>query len=514
MKIRSQKLISKAGADLLSRRDVLLRGAGALGVLALPEFLIRNAWGQTATFDFYISPTGSDADPGTLSAPWALTSCEAANANNTKMAGKRTGFLPGTYNLNTLTSVGSQYQNNLMVIRHGSSTAQTYWGTSNSSGAYQQGTAILYANNVNLFPAGSGGGIIGENTNGANNGQGHWTVDGFIIDGTGITSGGHFVQNYGTGGTGATAIGQQGATPGIIIQNCEMRTLLNGVSGNNDAFVFLEGVSGAIVQNCYFHNMKKPNQASVPHMHAIEEYASYGNMYQYNTFANISNGATAIESKTGGIGTTVAYNYFYNIAPGSYGVIMGFDGSEGSPNSQTVPYVIHHNIFDSCPDQIKSVDVGNADTQPINWYNNTIYNAPSSQFATGGSTAQIQHYNNIWATSTGSTSLSFTSSSLSVCDYNCYATASRAGTAGFDTHSMTSNPNFSATITPGNGSNQFQLAGGSACLGAGRVRGVSSGAAINMGAWDGTVTQIGCNFLSGSVGTAPAVPRAPTLTIS
>jgi hypothetical protein len=502
----------KTGVSSWSRRLVLARGAQVLSVLALPAFVVRNAWGQTAAFDFYISPTGSDSNPGTLASPWALTSCAPSNANNSKMGGKRTGFLPGTYVVNTNTLPGpvsggvGDYANNLMAIPGGTSGAQTYWGTSDASGNYSAQTATFTTSGVNLSPV---CGLIGENSQGG--GKGYWTVDGFIIDGGGMTGGGHFVQGYYSGGiyNGSTP----GAGPGIIIQNCEMRNMLNGQGGNNDGFVFFEGASGVIVQNNYFHTLQKPAQAE-PHMHCIEEYGCYGNQYLYNTFMNISNGATAVESKTGGAATTVAYNYFYNIEPGSYGVIMGFDGAEGSPNSPSTPYSIHHNIFDSSA-QTKSVDVNNSDAQGINWYNNTIYNSPSAQFAATGASAPVQHYNNIWATSTGSTSLNFTAGSLTVCDYNCYATASAAGASGFDTHSIKSNPTFSATIIPGNGPNQFQLASGSPCAGAGRAGGVSTGAAVNMGAWDGKVTQIGCSFLSGtSAPPVPVVPNAPTLSVS
>jgi hypothetical protein len=38
---------------------------------------------------------------------------------------------------------------------------------------------------------------------------------------------------------------------------------------------------------------------------------------------------------------------------------------------------------------------------------------------------------------------------------------------------------------------------------------------VNMGAWDGKVTQIGCSFLSGtSAPPVPVVPNAPTLSVS
>src|ERR1700721_4657316 len=89
---------SKTGANSWSRRDVLSRGAGALCALALPEFVIQKAFGQsTTTFDYYISPTGSDSNPGTQASPWAITSLQDTNSNNARMAGKKVGMIAGTY---------------------------------------------------------------------------------------------------------------------------------------------------------------------------------------------------------------------------------------------------------------------------------------------------------------------------------------------------------------------------------------------------------------------------------
>lgn len=507
MKNSCVKSMRKIETSAWSRRRVLSTGAKALSLLALPEFVVRKAWAQTATFDFYISTTGSDSNPGTLASPWAITSATRGSPNNSKMAGKRTGFMPGTYSVNALPAPSS-YEDNILAIPPGSSSARTYWGTCDAGGNYSARTATLATNGSLSFAA---GGIVGENTGGGTSAAGYWTVDGFIIDGGGMTSGGHFVQAYGSGGIYSSS--NPSACPGIIVQNCEMRNFLNGQSGNNDGFVFFEGTSGSIVRNCYFHNLQKPNQAE-PHMHCIEEYGCNGNQYLYNTFANISNGATAVESKTGCAGTVVAYSYFYNVVPGSYGVIMGFDGSEGNPNSPSTAYSVHHNVFDSCTGQIKSVDVGTTMTQGFKWYNNTVYNAANSVFACSGASAPLDHYNNIWATNGGSTSLTFTTAGIVICDFNCYATASPSGTSGFDAHSITSNPSFAGPISPGSGPNQFKLAGGSPCLSAGRVGGAASGAVCNMGAWDGTVTQIGWNQAGSSSTTTPGVPNAPVLTVS
>jgi len=43
---------------------------------------------------------------------------------------------------------------------------------------------------------------------------------------------------------------------------------------------------------------------------------------------------------------------------------------------------------------------------------------------------------------------------------------------------------------------QYQVQSGSTAYQTGRVGGVSTGAACNVGAWDGTVTEIGCSFVT------------------
>jgi len=68
-----------------------------------------------------------------------------------------------------------------------------------------------------------------------------------------------------------------------------------------------------------------------------------------------------------------------------------------------------------------------------------------------------------------------------------------------DARSIAANPVFTSAITPGAGSAQFKLGAGSPCLGAGT-------GGVNIGAWDGTVTQIGSNFAASQIQT-PASPR-------
>ena len=74
---------------------------------------------------------------------------------------------------------------------------------------------------------------------------------------------------------------------------------------------------------------------------------------------------------------------------------------------------------------------------------------------------------------------------------------------GGDTHSST----ISAKPFTNNGAYalQYQVQAGSPAYQAGRVRGVASGAICHIGAWDGTVTQIG--YSSGGI----VQPNPPVL---
>jgi hypothetical protein len=83
----------------LSRRDVLRAGGLIIpAALVVPAWLSRTAYAAT-TFDYYISPSGSDSNPGTSSQPWAIT---ALNTKQSLYSGKRVGLLDGTYNVYSL----------------------------------------------------------------------------------------------------------------------------------------------------------------------------------------------------------------------------------------------------------------------------------------------------------------------------------------------------------------------------------------------------------------------------
>ena len=105
-----------------------------------------------ATFDYYISPTGSDSNAGTLASPWAITSLALVYGNGgtttpytaqgkinaALTAGRRVGFLPGVYDVSALMATAEVKSGPpvgaLQLIGGTSSSASTYWGSANAGG--------------------------------------------------------------------------------------------------------------------------------------------------------------------------------------------------------------------------------------------------------------------------------------------------------------------------------------------------------------------------------------------
>src|SRR6516162_10176536 len=98
MRTRMPSIGELYGAGV-SRRS-FLRGAVGLGVAGMAIPIIGRTQTTTASFDFYISPTGNNANAGTQASPWAITALSSKAA----IAGKRVGLLDGTY---VLTGTGT-----------------------------------------------------------------------------------------------------------------------------------------------------------------------------------------------------------------------------------------------------------------------------------------------------------------------------------------------------------------------------------------------------------------------
>jgi hypothetical protein len=539
------RTIRKSEARSWSRREVISTAARVASALAVPQLWLPKAWGATTTFDYYISTSGNDANPGTLASPWALTSFQDTNPNNRLMAGKRVGLIAGNYStagITTTHTADADYTYSLLNIPAGTSGSSTYIASSDTSGNYSARAAIITVGGTpTLGIMGSGGGQMGGGT------SSHITVDGIVINGnnldwnlSALQMTGHLLQFWGT--YNGTNTSNPASETGIVVTNCEIYGIkTTSHPGNNGALVWFEGCYNCIVQNNYLHDATSTFAADQDHVHAIEEYGCHGNQYIYNTITNSSSG---IEAKLACTGTICAYNYFYNVGVGMAGassVFEGFDGASGNSNSGPSPinYYLHHNVIDGCA-ALHMADLNTTFlAQPINVYNNTVYD--TSAGATVGwqlfadAANLVSFYNNIYFTTQGTGGggghngkLNVAANGNATLDYNCWYQAAgnyaamwgintttynsfaawqAAIGSSYETHSRTANPAFSGSITSGKGAAQFQLGSGSPCLGTG-----SGG--VNIGAWDGTVTQIGCSFALGSTTSgSPPVPVAPVLSV-
>lgn len=250
----------------------LTRKAGA--VLGLLRGASSPATGQT--FDYYISPSGSDANTGSLASPWAITSlCRSAQnsynvGNRTALAGNRVGFLPGTYAIyslwNSSTANGGQpynYEQPPLAIPAGSAGSRTFIGASDSSGHQTIGSgnpllSIAPTHQLTASPSGTPNGglpgttsssipIIGYDNRDYSAG-GHVQIDGLAIsDSTNL-----IVSFYGD----ASNTSQTGAIADCWCTNCHLYNCGGNGGNNTGALWFGGGASNSGAQNNIIHNVQ------------------------------------------------------------------------------------------------------------------------------------------------------------------------------------------------------------------------------------------------------------------
>jgi hypothetical protein len=540
---------SKPISNAMSRRDVLRAGGLLLpATLLAPALFTRvSQAASSGAFDYYISTNGNDSNPGTLALPWAIT---AINTQRSAYAGKRLGILPGTYNVSSL--MGPFHSPALQINGGPNSSTPTFIGSSNATGQYQAGTATLDAKGSSGFYGGGNSNlstVIGaaNGTSGGSGGPGtppnwgNWILDGIQI--TGFSLWAIQVGSYDSTG---------GQVPNVTIQNCiihDGNSANAPYSGVHVGPVQLYQYNNCLVSNCWFYNYSNVN-ANSTHCQCITVWGgvssgssqSVGLTIQLCTFVN-SGGIYGIYD-TGIIsGTTIQQCYFDMTTAGSgtgvpNGVaIMGFGntGAGGLAGS-----TFRNNIIRGGG----PID-GYVATAQDQWaakgacYNNTWDLAGGAGFAAAGVgfrfveasgySGMFSCYNNLCYDNGASGAMGYGYNSgnvdgFAVCDYNIYGTRNTFSTYGTnggvsvtsqtfsswksaigrDAHSSTN----SANPFTNNGplSLLYQVQTGSPAYQTGRVGGVVSGAVCNVGAWDGTVTQIG--YSSGGI----SLPGPPVLT--
>lgn len=508
----------------------------------------RGAAGASGmTFDYYIGPSGSDSNAGTLAEPWTIASLSPystgdALTNYGKIAGKSVGLLPGTYGVSALmiAAYDSDEGDNAIAldIPGGTSGSPTYIASSNSSGYYSARTATIEANDNGSY---GGGNAIRCSMIGQSDNVGYLTIDGLVLTGASIWC---FTLGQ-TAGTNSNP-------PNVTLQNCEItgNSAQNSTvaSGENCALVQVMSAVDFLLQNNYIHDNEGWTDNS--HFTAIIHWGlsstgTHGTQILYNT---IVNSGCIYGKEATQWNATIAYNYIdmTDMTPGGSGgliaPITGFECDSGNGVGSTM--LIHHNILVSY--------AGNADTDPIflggTWinlytndgqeywdypvyiYNNTMVATSDLNGCgilwfeeTAGSKLLTYYNNGIYDAGFNAVNqygFWFTNpDAFALCDYNVYGTHFQSGVwacfssngtqggvdseaASFsawqtDIGSLDAHSSASSTNPFTNGGSlalQYLVESGSNWYNAGKTGGTSGGTTCNIGAWDGIATQIGCNF--------------------
>ncbi len=493
----------------------------ALGVPSAANFNLTVSSSTGGSFNYFISTTGNDSNNGlTPATAWAIT---ALNSKQATYGGQRLGLIAGTYDISGNMVVANE---TVFGIAGGpNSSTPTYIASCDASGNYSRGVATLDCkgasgiyggvSNSTCYPFGPGAGV-GPLPSSINN----WTMDGLQFTGFGYNC----ISVGSIGGNGGL-----GPTSNVIIQNCTFHDGVNSQTTTHSAVIIAYDYSNLLISNCWFNNCTSP-AADQNHFSTInlngQASRSINGTITLCTFSN-SPGIYGIVDQGLQSGTTVEYCYFdltqlgVNFNDGA--ALQGLSNNV-LPGSQA-PSSFHHNITKGGTAFFDAIFAGSPAVVNFSFYNNSWDLYGQSVYGIFGNTENpgqshlFTCYNNLmWdngATFQGALNAGYIVSNVdgfSVLDYNIYGTLNKfvsypanggSGTTtqtfaswktatGGDVHSSTNATN--PYTNNGTYALQYQVQSGSVAFQTGRIGGTSGGAVCNVGAWDGIVTQIGCNF--------------------
>ncbi len=516
MAIRKRDL--KSVAAPLSRRDILHAGSILVPVAFVPGLAFRSAVAATtAIFDYYISSTGSDSNPGTQASPWAIT---AINTKRSTYAGKKVGLLDGTYNIHSLCQAGNGDGYSCILSMNGaggSSSAQTVIQ------AVNRGAAVIDC----------GGTTVNNPALGTSDG----TTSYLTIDGLKIINGGSKLIHLGL------YTGTNLDIPGWVVQNCEFTkqncyNVGGGATANNYSCIELQGGLGSVIRNNYFHgNIGNAGPTNGNHYSATIQWYTRNALYEYNTCL----GPGLYGKEGGNSGTTIRFNYVDNTGWTGVGGIGDFVGA--SKTATGTATTIHHNVLIATGNDMRpTLGGGNYLPDPLFCYNNTfivLNSAQSSGFMIDIDSGKATFYNNItYSNATGDMDLMCVNvDGPGVWDYNLYYSSTGSYTYGTFSSKTSGVRNGSSTLAAwkslmsvpceahavdrsnplfvgtGTLADRYKLQSGSPAKSAGTTTGKSTGTACDIGAWgNGAPTLIGSSIAAG--GSTNPLPQAPTLSVS
>ena len=371
---------------MVTRRSLLKQGAYAALALRAAPSLVRVASAQTAPagFDYYISPTGSDANPGTQSQPWAIT---AINTHRAEYAGKRVGLLDGTYNVHALCQAeGVTWSKPALAVNGGpSADSPTVIAAVNPRKVILTGADPT----TGAYPT-NGCGLIGQGYMQTQN-RGNVTIDGLYI-----------TRSWMYGIMFYAPVGQQmeGGTSGFTVRNCEIYDI-GGIINANVGGVMLYFCTGALISNNKIYSVQPPNilNGNLGNAAGIFSFNCHSNIYEYNTIYDCN---VSIHDKNNYNGNHT-YRFNYMECAGLDPVMPLFDCSGGNAGDTVT---VHNNVMVGPGLWDGSNIVNNPSLQSLVFYNNTcVFGQADGKtdgglyYGAGGSTvspaATVMFYNNI-----------------------------------------------------------------------------------------------------------------------
>jgi hypothetical protein len=305
-------------------------------------------------------------------------------------------------------------------------------------------------------------------------------------------------------------IGQ--GTPGLVIKDNEITQGWGEIDDGNWSALFLQDLQGALIQNNYIHNLSVLSGGGQQSSGScVKMYENADTVVELNTCRTVN----IPESQAGGIDDKAQATR--NIH--RYNWIEGINTCVRINNQlQSTGVQIYGNVC---------LGIGGASSRPgiraiidvngLTIYNNTIIGfAQGLQIMSeGGSVSNVRFYNNIVQNVSAANIEAYQPGLTAPSNYNAWVSGRRFLYGGSDSSNLAGFR--SATGYDAQGAEvdcqlvapAYTLAAGSACRGAGRAGGVSSGAAVDRGAY-GVTSCVGQNCTPPTGGGGGSAPSAPT----
>lgn len=487
-------------------RRAFLRGAAGLLVPAMLPRAVRaglitqsgprrfvSGGSEPATFDFYISPTGSDSNDGlTTSTPWALTALNTKQSlYSPSSVGKRVGLLDGTYNIYGMTPKTGGYDP-ILQVKNGSA------GNPTVIEAVNTGAAIIKANDGATYPF-TDCPLIGDFGSSMN---GNIEIRGIVFEGGGCK--GIYLGDL----AGTNTPGTSGRGPGYVVQHCEFRNwdCRGAAPGGNFSCVEVAGGLATHIDNNYCHDNIGRVLNSADHWSAFLLWHMTDVLIERNTLIN---SGSIYHKEDYQQGAEIRFNF---VDAASMPDCPGLEDFAGSPGDTVGTTSVHHNVFVNARyNNMRPTLTTDGFYSNFEFYNNVIVAASQASIGYGllvrVAAGKGKIYNNIiqMLTNDGDTGFIAYNLDAGLCDYNlyhCTAGASswksfparddnnRTGHAplsawqsdtGFDIHSpAVADPLFLGT---GEGPLAYQLQAGSPAKNAGKSDGTPAGTTVDLGAY-------------------------------